>query len=232
MPSSADGQTPDLAFENLVDLLTFRAKTAGDKIVYRFLGEQAEEIGTRTYRELHTRAIAIAHDLQQHMQPGDRAGIEAIDTTFETPSIYDLVVTARHPDLSLERLVAALVPIYFGRVGSFVIENRNVPTDAAEDRVERQAREFELLKPYLVERWRADMEAALEGGQSQGIALLVDTGVADQVLPEVPARLAPLLFAPPPCPGVVLKYNIESADGSAWNSGASSSRTLYSLTGA
>jgi hypothetical protein len=38
-------------------------------------------------------------------------------------------------------------------VGSFVIENRHVTTDQAEERVERQAREFELLKPYLIERW-------------------------------------------------------------------------------
>jgi hypothetical protein len=76
--------------------------------------------------------------------------------------VYDLVVSARRviaattPGPSLETLVAALVPIYFGRVGSFVIENRHIPTDAAEERVERQAREFELLKPYLVERWEAD----------------------------------------------------------------------------
>ena len=56
-------------------------------------------------------------------------------------------------------LVAALVPIYFGRVGSFIIENRNVTTEQAEDRVERQAREFELLKPYLVERWEAAVGA-------------------------------------------------------------------------
>jgi hypothetical protein len=34
-----------------------------------------------------------------------------------------------------------------------VIENRNLTTADAEERVERQAREFELLKPYLVERW-------------------------------------------------------------------------------
>ena len=52
-------------------------------------------------------------------------------------------------------MVAALVPIYFGRVGSFVIETRNQTTTDAEERVERQAREFELLKPYLVERWQA-----------------------------------------------------------------------------
>ena len=44
--------------------------------------------------------------------------------------VYDLVVAARDPKPSLETLVAALVPIYFGRVGSFVIENRNVTTDA------------------------------------------------------------------------------------------------------
>ncbi len=69
--------------------------------------------------------------------------------------IYDLVIRARSSDPPIEQLVAALVPIYFGRVGSFVIENRHQTTDQAEDRVERQAREFELLKPYLIERWEA-----------------------------------------------------------------------------
>lgn len=78
--------------------------------------------------------------------------------------IYDLVVTARNPPTSLESLVAALVPIYFGRVGSFVIENRHVTTAQAEDRVERQAREFELLKPYLVERWTAADAGAAGNG--------------------------------------------------------------------
>ena len=76
--------------------------------------------------------------------------------------IYDLVVSARGAGDDLERYIAALVPIYFGRVGSFIIENRLVTTDQAEDRVERQAREFELLKPYLIERWRA-AEAASGG---------------------------------------------------------------------
>jgi hypothetical protein len=69
--------------------------------------------------------------------------------------IYDLVVATRPLDAPVERFVAALVPIYFGRVGSFIIENRHVTTDQAEERVERQAREFELLKPYLVDRWEA-----------------------------------------------------------------------------
>jgi hypothetical protein len=76
--------------------------------------------------------------------------------------IYDMVIAARDPQPSLEALVASLVPIYFGRVASFVIENRTVTTDQAEERVERQAREFELLKPYLVKRWN-EAEAAKSG---------------------------------------------------------------------
>jgi hypothetical protein len=69
--------------------------------------------------------------------------------------VYDLVVAARVDEAGIEAMVASLVPVYFGRVGSFVIENRSVTTEQAEERVERQAREFELLKPYLVERWNA-----------------------------------------------------------------------------
>jgi glucosylglycerate synthase len=67
--------------------------------------------------------------------------------------IYDLIVAARDDEEGIETMVAALVPVYFGRVGSFVIENRHITTDQAEERVERQAREYELLKPYLTERW-------------------------------------------------------------------------------
>jgi hypothetical protein len=69
--------------------------------------------------------------------------------------IYDLVVAARDDPDRLDTFVAALVPVYFGRVASFVIENRDLTTERAEERVERQAREFERLKSYLLERWDA-----------------------------------------------------------------------------
>jgi glycosyltransferase involved in cell wall biosynthesis len=67
--------------------------------------------------------------------------------------IYDLVVTAREQPDRLEAFVTSLVPVYFGRVASAVIENRDLSTDRAEESVERQAREFERLKPYLLSRW-------------------------------------------------------------------------------
>jgi hypothetical protein len=68
---------------------------------------------------------------------------------------YDLLLAASFGEIGQERLVAAFVPIYFGRVGSLVIEDRRLSEEQAEEHVERQAREFELRKPYLVERWQA-----------------------------------------------------------------------------
>ena len=97
--------------------------------------------------------------------------------------IYDLVVDARATDPPVETLVAALVPIYFGRVGSFVIENRNQTTDQAEDRVERQAREFELLKPYLVDRWN---EASRSAGASATESTATDAIDAAESAPAEP----------------------------------------------
>ena len=67
--------------------------------------------------------------------------------------IYDLVIAARDEPAQLDAFVAALVPVYFGRVASSVIENRDHTTERSEESVERQAREFERLKPYLINRW-------------------------------------------------------------------------------
>ena len=80
------------------------------------------------------------------------AGFSFPDATWARV-IYDLIVTAREQPAKLETFVTALVPAYFGRVASAVIENRDLTTDRAEESVERQAREFERLKPYLLERW-------------------------------------------------------------------------------
>jgi hypothetical protein len=82
------------------------------------------------------------------------AGFHFPDDTWAR-IVYDLVATARRADPPVDELVAALVPIYFGRVGSLVVDARHLTAEQAEERVERQAREFELLKPYLLERWAA-----------------------------------------------------------------------------
>jgi hypothetical protein len=86
-------------------------------------------------------------------------GIEDID--FHVPDelwaniVYDLAIAVRDGVMDVERVVAALVPIYFARVASLVIEARAMDAQQAETLVERQARAFELAKPGFVKRWRA-----------------------------------------------------------------------------
>jgi hypothetical protein len=118
--------------------------------------------------------VELAEEAGRIAQSGrDRLGLDAPGATATTEemadalaafhfpddiwarAIYDLVVVARDSPGDVDRLVAALVPVYFGRVGSFIVENRRMTTDQAEERVERQSREFELLRPYLAERWAA-----------------------------------------------------------------------------
>jgi len=73
--------------------------------------------------------------------------------------VYDLA--AAHRMLSLKEpaaapaLVESLLPLYLGRVASFILETASLSTAEAELVVEAQAEVFEQAKPQLVERWRA-----------------------------------------------------------------------------
>lgn len=132
---------------------------------------------------LAAEAGQLADDALRKLGIGGEGGAAAVDTqemaealaTFHFPDdlwakvMYDLVIATREGTLDTGAMVAALVPIYFGRVGSFVIENRHLTTADAEERVERQARQFELLKPYLVDRWSAlDATPAAPGNTPGG----------------------------------------------------------------
>jgi hypothetical protein len=101
-------------------------------------------------------ATAVVEEVTRADTP---TGID--DAVFHFPDdlwariLHDLVLAARGSSVDLERMVIALVPIYFGRVASLVGEARELSAAQAETLVERQAQVFELAKPDLVERWRA-----------------------------------------------------------------------------
>ena len=123
------------------------------------VGALAAEAGT---------VVSLIHGRQGHpaepeLRPEARtaaaAGFSFPDELW-TRVIYDLIIAARRDPGAIDRNVAALVPIYFGRVASFVIENRDLSTDRAEDQVERQARDFEHQKAYLVRRWDSEAPVA------------------------------------------------------------------------
>ena len=74
--------------------------------------------------------------------------------------LYDALVAYHRPGVDRDRLLAALTALYFGRTAGFISETEEMSTDQAERVIEAQAREFEILKPYLVARWKA-----LPGGE-------------------------------------------------------------------
>ncbi len=105
--------------------------------------------------------IALSEEAGQVLEEALRADTPTTidEAAFNMPDetwarvVFDMAVAHHARVLPLERLVAALVPLYFGRVASLIFETRALTTDQAEAFVERQARAFELAKPYFIERW-------------------------------------------------------------------------------
>ncbi len=69
--------------------------------------------------------------------------------------LYDALVAYHEPGAQRDKLLSALTPLYFGRVAAFIAETIDMNGEQAERVIDTQAREFEELKPYLVQRWRA-----------------------------------------------------------------------------
>jgi glycosyltransferase involved in cell wall biosynthesis len=75
--------------------------------------------------------------------------------------VYDFAVAYNFEcRFSRREIVEALVPLYCARTADFALRTRNMTTMEAEYLVQRQAEEFEWLKPYLLEKWLRAREAA------------------------------------------------------------------------
>jgi len=81
-------------------------------------------------------------------------------------AVYDFAVAYNWSGIDRREVVDALMPLYFGRVGSFVLETEVMNNLQAEEEVEGMAGEFERLKPYLIERWDAG-KSELSAGEEQ-----------------------------------------------------------------
>lgn len=102
--------------------------------------------------ELARTADAMASAAGDRPADVDVAGFAFPDEVWARV-VFDACLAARDGLVPIERLVASLVPLYFGRVAGLIAETTTLATDEAEAFVERQARAFEAAKPYLVKRW-------------------------------------------------------------------------------
>lgn len=68
--------------------------------------------------------------------------------------VYDFALAYHDKVVHREHLLKALTPLYLGRTASFILEAKDSDAEGAERLIERLCREYEVRKPYLVERWR------------------------------------------------------------------------------
>jgi len=70
-------------------------------------------------------------------------------------TLYEFAASYHRAALNRDHLVQALIPLYRGRLYSFLLEHAASSAEAMEAESEILCQEFERQKPYLVARWNA-----------------------------------------------------------------------------
>jgi hypothetical protein len=104
--------------------------------------------------------------LRDILSPDTHAGLQAasssrngtpeISDTLWVSAVYEFAAAAHRGVMNREHLVQALVSLYLGRTASFFAEIARWNETAVAERLVALEREFETLRPYLVERWNAE----------------------------------------------------------------------------
>lgn len=68
-------------------------------------------------------------------------------------TVYEFAAAYHQAVMSRDHIIQALAPLYRGRMFTFLVENRSGSAEDIENNVENLCREFERLKPYLLEVW-------------------------------------------------------------------------------
>ena len=68
-------------------------------------------------------------------------------------TIYEFAASFHHSAINREHLLQALTPIYRGRICSVVLEDQRADAEQIERKLEALCREYERLRPQLVEKW-------------------------------------------------------------------------------
>jgi hypothetical protein len=108
--------------------------------------------GLRSHGSLWARVLAP--DVREQVERAAEGGPAGwLTDRWWARVVYDFAVAFHRDDLDPDAVVAALVPVYFGRVAAFAEETQALDSRQAERVVERQAEVFEQEKPRLVAAW-------------------------------------------------------------------------------
>jgi hypothetical protein len=110
-------------------------------------------------------AAGLSDVLKKILTPETHAEIQRIATEDErkfgykddlwVKTLYEFAASYHHAAIDRDHLIQALVPLYRGRIYSFLLEHHDSSSENIETQSENLCLEFERQKPYLVERWKA-----------------------------------------------------------------------------
>jgi glucosylglycerate synthase len=120
--------------------------------------------------EHYRRGVAELMDLWQAVfQPADRASLLAaavrdekafsLDDELWVRLVYDLATAFHHRVMDRDILLRAALPLYMGRVASFVLEMCDAQAADVDARIERLCQSFEDQKDDLRRRWTETRQA-------------------------------------------------------------------------
>jgi hypothetical protein len=103
--------------------------------------------------------------LETILEPGTHAQIQRIAALDDrrvkfaadiwVKTLYEFAAAYHHSVLNRDHLIQALVPLYRGRIYSFLLEHHDSSPEEIETDTETLCLEFEHQKPYLLEKWKA-----------------------------------------------------------------------------
>ena len=121
-------------------------------------------LGIRNLMEIWKRILA----------PETASSLESLhrlsDDAFSFPKdlwvqlVYDFAIAYHKGSVHRDHLLRSMIPLYLGQVASFVKENQESSPEDVEEKIESLCRIFEMMKPYLIERWNKVNEAREGGG--------------------------------------------------------------------
>jgi hypothetical protein len=84
--------------------------------------------------------------------------LEEDDFSFQSElwvkTVYEFAASYYKSVMSRDHILQALVPLYRGRMFTFLVENRTASAEEVGNNIESLCLEFERLKPYLLELWK------------------------------------------------------------------------------
>jgi glucosylglycerate synthase len=129
------------------------------------LSEPSTRVNRKRLYELFRSGVAeLEPILQTILAPETHAEIQRIATIEEkqfrfenqlwAKTLYDFTASYHHAVLNRDHLIQAFVPLYRGRICSFLLQHQDSSQEEIEADVQDLCGRLDKLKPYLVERWK------------------------------------------------------------------------------